>query len=207
MKPFTTLAAVAAPLDMTNVDTDRLIPARFLGKPREQGLAQYAFHDMRFHADGSENPGFVLNQEPYRASEILVGDSNFGCGSSREAAVYVLADLGIRAIIAPSFGDIFYNNCSKNGVLPVRLSVDEAAHIRAWLHQHPGSRISIDLPAQKVVGPDGTEYGFEIDPFRKASLVTGLDDIDLTLQYEAELAAFEQRRRAEVPWSLPARQA
>lgn len=206
MEAFTTLRAVAAPLERSNVDTDCVIPARFLCKPRSAGLGPYAFHDIRFHDDGSERADFPLNQAPYRPARILVAGANFGCGSSRESAVWAIAGLGIRAIIAPSFGDIFYNNCSKNGILPIRLAEDAAAALRAQLRERPGAELAIDLPAQTVTGPDGRVHTFDIDDFRKECLIKGMDDIDLTLQYADRIADFESQRRARAPWSLPAAQ-
>jgi 3-isopropylmalate/(R)-2-methylmalate dehydratase small subunit len=205
MDPFTTLKAVAAPLDLSDVDTDRIIPARFLTKPKSDGLGQYAFHDIRFESDGSEKPDFPLNQAPFRAAQILVADANFGCGSSRESAVWAVAGLGIRSIIAPSFGDIFYNNCTKNGLLPVRLPGEVVAAMRATLRQQPGLEIAIDLAAQSVVGPDGVVHAFEIDPFAKQSLLKGIDDIDLTLQFEEQIAQFERRWQTDSPWATPRR--
>lgn len=200
MQPFTRLSAVAAPLDGTNVDTDRIIPARFLRKPRGDGYHRYLFHDVRFADDGAEVADFVLNRAPFRTAPILVADSNFGCGSSREGAVYALADHGIRAIIAPSFGDIFYQNCVKNGLLPIRLPAAVVAEWRKHLHEAPGATIAIDLPAQSVTGPDGTSRSFDIDAFAKTCLVEGLDDIRLTLRHEAEIAAYEDRCAARTPW-------
>ena len=200
MQPFTRLTAIAAPLDGANIDTDRIIPARFLRKPRGDGYHGYLFHDVRFADDGTEVADFVLNRAPFRDAPILVADSNFGCGSSREGAVYALADHGIRAIIAPSFGDIFYQNCVKNGLLPVRLPAYIVAEWREGLHEAPGTTIAIDLPGQSVTGPDGTFRSFDIDAFAKSCLVEGLDDIRLTLRHEAEIAAYEERCAARTPW-------
>ena len=200
MQPFTRLSAVAAPLDGTNVDTDRIIPARFLRKPRGDGYHRYLFHDVRFADDGAEVADFVLNRTPFRTAPILVADSNFGCGSSREGAVYALADHGIRAIIAPSFGDIFYQNCVKNGLLPIRLPAAVVAEWRKHLHEAPGATVAIDLPAQSVTGPDGTSWSFDIDAFARTCLLEGLDDIRLTLRHEAEIAAYEERCATRTPW-------
>ena len=158
MEPFVKLSAVAAPLDMTNVDTDKIIPGRFLRKLRGPGYDKLAFHDIRFNADGSENPDFVLNKAPYRQAKILAAAANFGCGSSREAAVYVLYDFGIRCVIASSFGDIHYGNELQNGMLPVILPDAACATLRAQLHANPGATVAVDLEAQKVTGPDGTVY-------------------------------------------------
>ena len=200
MQSFTRLSAIAAPLDGTDIDTDRIIPARFLRKPRGDGYHRYLFHDVRFADDGTEVADFVLNRAPFRAAPILVADSNFGCGSSREGAVYALADHGIRAIIAPSFGDIFCQNCVKNGLLPVRLPAAVVAEWRRRLYEAPGTIITIDLPEQSVTGPDGATRSFDIDAFAKTCLVEGLDDIRLTLRHEAEIAVYEERRAARTPW-------
>lgn len=200
MKPFTQLTAVAAPFDMANIDTDKIIPGRFLRKLRGPGYDKLAFHDIRFHADGSENPDFVLNKAPYRAAKILVAATNFGCGSSREAAVYVMFDFGIRAVIAPSFGDIHYGNELQNGMLPVVLPDAVCASLRAQLHASPGATISIDLDAQHVTAPDGARHAFEIDANAKERLLKGLDDIGLVMQYSNEIEAFEQRHRQAMPW-------
>ena len=200
MQAFTRLTAIAAPLDHANVDTDRIIPARFLRKPRSDGYDRYLFHDVRFTDDGDEVADFVLNRAPFRDAAILVADGNFGCGSSREGAVYALADHGIRAIIAPSFGDIFYRNCLKNGLLPIGLPADAVAGWRRRLHGAPGATIAIDLPAQTVTGPDGTTRSFAINAFAKTCLLEGLDDIQLTLQHEAQIAAYEKRGAAVSTW-------
>ena len=201
MQPFTRLTAVAAPLDLPNVDTDRVIPARFLRNPRSRGYGQFCFHDLRVRPDGSEDPEFVLNRQAFRAARILVAAENFGCGSSREGAVWALEGRGIRAVVAPSFGDIFHENCLRNGLLPVRLPATVAAGLRQALHAAPGATLTIDLPSQTVTGPDGVAHGFEIDPFRKQALLEGLDDIGLTLRHGREIDAFERRQAAEWPWA------
>jgi 3-isopropylmalate/(R)-2-methylmalate dehydratase small subunit len=201
MQPFTRLSAVAAPIDLPNIDTDRIIPARFLRKPKDgSGYASFLFHDVRFNADGSEKTEFVLNRAPYRGAKILVTAENFGCGSSREMAVWALDAWGIRAVIAPSLGDIFRQNCVKNGLLPVVLPGESVATLRRQLHERPGATIALNLETQKVTGPDGVGYRFEIDPFRKQMLLTGQDEIALTLGYEVAIAAFERRQRVEMPW-------
>ncbi len=200
MQPFTKLTAVAAPLDLANVDTDKIIPARFLRKPRGPGYADLAFHDIRYNAEGSENPGFVLNQAPYRKAQILVAGANFGCGSSREAAVYVMYDFGIRAVIAPSFGDIHYGNELQNGMLPVILPDATCQLLRRQLHAEPGATVSIDLEGQTVTGPDGAVHRFEIDANPRERLLKGLDDIGLVMQHIEEIKRFEQRYREEMPW-------
>ena len=200
MTPFAKLTAVAAPLDAANVDTDQIIPARFLHKPRGPEFGALAFHDLRFDAEGREKPEFVLNQAPYRAAKILVAGANFGCGSSREAAVYVLWDLGIRAVIAPSFGDIHYGNELQNGMLPVVLPDAACRRLREQLHKAPGARLAVDLEAQTVAAPDGALHRFEIDPAQRERLLKGLDEAGLILQHIGEIEAFEARQRAEMPW-------
>ncbi len=200
MEPFVRLTAAAAPLDLANVDTERILPARFLRKPRSAGYAQFLFHDLRFDADGKERPDFVLNQPAYRGARILVAGDNFGCGSSREGAVWALFDYGIRAIVAPSFGDIFAENCSKNGCLAIVLPRDAAAAIRTILHGRPGSEMTVDLASQTIIGPDGAAHSFTIDPFRKECLLKGLDEIGITLEHAAAIAAFEARHQTEYSW-------
>jgi 3-isopropylmalate/(R)-2-methylmalate dehydratase small subunit len=205
MTPFTRLLAVAVPLDLPNVDTDRIIPARFLRKPRSAGYGRFCFHDLRLRPDGTEDAGFVLNQAVYREARILVAAENFGCGSSREGAVWALAGRGIRAVVAPSFGEIFHENCLRNGLLPVRLPVVAVTGLRQALHANPGAMVTIDLPGQTVTGPDAAAHRFEIDPFRKQALLEGLDDIGLTLRHAAAIDAFEARHAAEWPWVMPGR--
>jgi 3-isopropylmalate/(R)-2-methylmalate dehydratase small subunit len=201
MQPFTHLTAVAAPIDLPNVDTDRIIPARFLRKPQgSPGYDRFLFHDVRFEADGSDKPDFVLNQAATRQAKILVAAENFGCGSSREAAVWALLAHGIRAVIAPSLGDIFHQNCFKNGLLPVILPAATVAALRRQLHARPGATLTVDLPSQTVTGPDGAIHRFEIDAFSKEKLLAGQDDIALTLGYEDRIREFEARHRAEAPW-------
>jgi 3-isopropylmalate/(R)-2-methylmalate dehydratase small subunit len=204
MEPFTTLTAVAAPIDLANVDTDRIIPARFLRQPRGPGFERFLFHDVRFDEAGAERPEFVLNQAPFRAARILVAAENFACGSSREAAVWALHAYGFRAFIAPSFGDIFAQNCGKNGALAVRLPAETVASLRAGLHARPGAQMTVDLAGQAVTGPDGARHAFEVDAFLKECLLRGLDEIALTQSYEAAIVAFEERHRAAMPWLWPA---
>ena len=200
-QPFTRLTAPAVPIDLPNVDTDRVIPARFLRKPQgSQGYETYLFHDVRFDAAGAERPEFVLNQPGFREAKILVAAENFGCGSSREAAVWALAAYGIRCVIAPSLGDIFHQNCGKNGVLAVILPAAAATGLRRQLHQRPGATLAVDLEAQTVTAPDGTVHRFEIDPFRKQMLLSGQDDIGLTLGHESQIAAYEARHKVAPPW-------
>ena len=204
MQAFTDLRAVAAPIDLPNVDTDRIIPARYLRKPRDTpGYADFLFHDVRY--DGERlRPEFVLNQPAFRAAKILVAAENFGCGSSREAAVWALDAAGFRVVIAPSLGDIFHQNCFKVGLLPVILPADAASGLRAQLHASPGATLAVDLAAQTVTGPDGAVHRFEVDPFRKQMLFTGQDEIGLTLGYETQIREFEARHRAAMPWLVPA---
>ena len=200
MKPFTTLTAAGAPMDALNVDTDQILPARYLRKPRGPEYHTYLFHDLRFDSVGADRPDFILNRAAYRGARIIVGNENFGCGSSREAAVFALDANGIRCVIAPGFGDIFYNNCFKNGVLPIRLDSGICATLRRQLHDNPGAEITVDLEARRITGPDGTQVAFEIDGFRRRCLIEGLDDISLTLEHEAEMDAFESRYRDEMNW-------
>ncbi|MEE2934070.1 MAG: 3-isopropylmalate dehydratase small subunit [Pseudomonadota bacterium] len=201
MEAFTSLTAIAIPFDQVNVDTDQIIPARFLRKQRsDPDYASFLFNNARYNDDGSEKEDFILNQEKYRHGQIIIADENWGCGSSREAAVYALLANGIRAVIAPSFGDIHYNNGMKNGMLPVRLPTSDCNTLRKQIHKVPGSRVSINLLDQLVVGPEGTNYNFEIDPLHKHCMVNGLDDISLTLGYEDVLGAYEKKRQKEAPW-------
>lgn len=200
MKPFIRETAIAAPLDLDNIDTDQILPARFLMMPRDQRYKTYAFRDMKYDSDGNENPEFILNQAPWRNAAILVTGRNFGCGSSREGAVFTLAAAGFRAVIAPSFGDIFYNNSFNNGLLPVTLDEAVIDRLRAMLHDNPGAEITIDLESQRVTAPDGTSYPFEIDAHRKYRMLKGLDPIGYTLQFEAEIESFEQSYLQEMRW-------
>jgi 3-isopropylmalate/(R)-2-methylmalate dehydratase small subunit len=199
MEPFTTLTAVAIPIDQPNLDTDQIIPARFLGKPRDMQVSD-VFNDLRYDPEGRPRPDFVMNQKAFADAKIVVAERNFACGSSRENAVTVMLDNGLRAFIAPSFGDIFFNNCFQNGALPIRLDAARVAAIRAVLHAKPGSKITIDLANQTVTGPDGKADRFEIDSFRKDCLLKGVDEVNLTLSYEADIARFEQRQRSELSW-------
>ena len=194
MTPVVRLTETAMPLARPNLDPDQIIPSRFLSRDRDDGtMGEVLFRDLRFTADGVEKPAFILNQEPYRHAKIIVGERNFGCGSSREAAVWALYDYGFRAAIAPSFGDIFRNNCFKNGMLPVVLPRETVDSLMAQLHAVPGAAVSIDLPAQIVVLPDGTTHEFDIDPFGKECLVNGVDELGYTLTLREQIAAFENR--------------
>jgi 3-isopropylmalate/(R)-2-methylmalate dehydratase small subunit len=201
MDKFVTLTAIAAPIDMDNVDNDQVIPARLMRKQRiGNAYAQYLFHDLRFESDGREKPEFVLNQPAYRDAKIIVAAHNYACGSSRLGAVYVHYDYGIRCVVATSFGDVFFNNCFKNGILPVRLPAEVTADIRRQLHARPGATLSVDLPAQTVTDTNGKVHEFAVDPFAKRCLLEGLSDIKLTLEREAEIAAFEARHRQKLHW-------
>jgi 3-isopropylmalate/(R)-2-methylmalate dehydratase small subunit len=200
MEKFTTLTAVAAPMPMPNIDTDKVIPARFLKTIKRSGLGRHLFDPLRFDSDGRERPDFILNQDGYRSAQIIVAHENFGCGSSREHAPWALQDFGIRCIIAPSFGDIFYNNSFKNGLLPIRLprAVCDALIDDAKLGGN--ARITIDLARQVVVRPNGEEIPFDVEPFRKHSLLNGLDDIGQTLQHEHKISQHEARHQDQRPW-------
>jgi 3-isopropylmalate/(R)-2-methylmalate dehydratase small subunit len=202
MQPFTTVTAIAAPFDEANIDTNQLCPTRFNKVPRGPKYAQVLFHDLRFNADGSEQD-FILNREPYRSAGIIVADRNFGCGSSRESAVYALYEFGIRCVIAPSFGDIFANNSCKNGLLPVVLPDNAAAAIRKQLAENPGATITVDLAAQTVTDPAGQIHRFDIHPLRKKCLLEGLDDVARTQQYRQQFEAFEMAYRKERSWLFP----
>lgn len=204
MQPFTTINAVAAPIDEANVDTNQLCPTRFNKVPRGPRYAQILFHDRRFNADGGEKE-FLLNVEPFRSARILVADRNFGCGSSRESAVYALYEFGVRCVIAPSFGDIFANNCGKNGLLPVVLPENVTAAIREQLRTQPGATIAVDLNAQTVTDPSGQLHKFDIHPVRRKCLLEGLDDVARTQQYRARIETFEAQYGAERAWLYAAR--
>ena len=200
MQAFKTLAGVAAPLPMVNVDTDMIIPKQFLKTIKRTGLGSALFFEQRTKPDGSENPDFVLNKPAYRHAQILVTGANFGCGSSREHAPWALLDFGIRCVIAPSFADIFYNNCFKNGILPVVLPQADVDKLMDDAERGANAIISVDLEKQEVRGPDGGCLKFEIDPFRKHCLLNGLDDIGLTLRHESKISDFEARRKHSEPW-------
>lgn len=204
MEKFATLTAIAVPFEDVNVDTDQIIPARFLRTPRKDGYARFLFHDRRVGQDGQPLPGFPLDVPAYRGAAILVANTNFGCGSSREGAVYALMDSGFRAVVAPSLGDIFHNNCLKNGVLPVRLPEAVVASLRSALAAKPGATMKIDLPAQTVTHPSGEQSTFAIDPLAKRCLIEGLDEIALTKSFGAEIDAFADKYRRRRPWLFAA---
>jgi 3-isopropylmalate/(R)-2-methylmalate dehydratase small subunit len=200
MQPFTTLSGVAAPLPMVNVDTDMIIPKQFLKTTKRTGLGSALFFEMRTRPDGSENPDFVLNKPAYRNAKLLIAGANFGCGSSREHAPWALLDFGIRCVIAPSFADIFYNNCFKNGILPIALPQAEVDRLMEDASMGANAVISVDLQKQEVVRPNGSRIAFDVDPFRKQCLLNGWDDIGLTMQHEKDISEFESRRRLTEPW-------
>ena len=199
MQPFTAHTGLVAPLDRVNVDTDQIIPKQFLKTIKRTGLREGLFYDWRKKKDGSPDPDFFLNQPRYKHASILLTRDNFGCGSSREHAPWALLDQGFRCVIAPSFADIFYNNCFQNGILPVALRADEVQALFKGVSME-GYQLTVDLAAQTVAAPDGTKYRFDIDPFRKDCLYKGLDAIGLSLQHEPAIAAYEKRRKTEAPW-------
>ena len=200
MEPFTTLTGLVAPLDRINVDTDQIIPKQFLKTIKRTGLREGLFFDWRKQKDGSPDPEFFLNQSRYHSASILLTRDNFGCGSSREHAPWALLDQGFRCIIAPSFADIFHNNCFQNGILPVVLKADDVLALIKQTLVTKGYRLTVDLESQTVTTPEKTTYRFDIDPFRKDCLYRGLDSIGLTLEQEKAIAAYEVRRKAEAPW-------
>ncbi len=200
MEKFTVLTGVAAPLPMINVDTDMIIPKQFLKTIKRTGLGKNLFDEMRYTPDGKEVADFVLNRPAYRAARILVAGANFGCGSSREHAPWAINDFGIRCVIAPSFADIFFNNCFKNGILPIVLPQEQVDKLLDDANRGANAIVTVDLEKQTITGPDGGTIHFEVDPFRKHCLLNGLDDIGLTLQREGKISAFEDQRRTSTPW-------
>ena len=200
MQAFTTLTGIAAPMPAANVDTDKIIPARFLKSISRSGFGKHLFANMRYREDGSENPDFVLNQEPYRKAEVLIAFENFGCGSSREHAPWALLDFGIRCVIAPDFADIFNNNCFKNGVLPVRLPREVCEQLMDDARLGGNARITVDLEREVVIRPSGEEIPFKTDPLRRHLMLNGLDDIGQTMQHGASIDSFEAKQKAAQPW-------
>ena len=200
MQKFDKLSGVAAPLNILNIDTDMIIPKQFLKTIKRSGLGVNLFSEMRYNDDGGENKDFVLNKPAYRSAEILVAGDNFGCGSSREHAPWALLDFGIRCVISTSFADIFYNNCFKNGILPIKVSADERDALLADAADSENPELSIDLVSQTISRPNGVEISFEIDPFRKQCLLDGLDDIGLTMEKETSISQFEAGRKTDMPW-------
>ncbi|MEN9408876.1 MAG: 3-isopropylmalate dehydratase small subunit, partial [Pseudomonadota bacterium] len=201
MDKFTTLTGIAAPMPLVNIDTDMIIPKQFLKTIQRSGLGKNLFDEMRYTQDGQEIPDFVLNQPAYRSAQILVAGDNFGCGSSREHAPWALLDFGIRCVISTSFADIFYNNCFKNGILPIILPQEQVDILMADAKKGANARMTVDLAAQTVTASDGQSFGFDVDPFRKHCLLNGLDDIGLTLEKAAAIDSFEAKNAALRPWA------
>jgi 3-isopropylmalate/(R)-2-methylmalate dehydratase small subunit len=200
MEPFTKLEGVAAPLNMINVDTDMIIPKQYLKTIHRTGLGKALFDEMRFNQDGSEKPDFVLNKPAYRQAKILVAGENFGCGSSREHAPWALLDFGIRCVIAPSFADIFYGNCFKNGILPIALPQEQVDKLMDHAMRGANAIISVDLEKLEIRGPDGGMIKFDLDPFRRQVLLNGWDDIALTMRAGEKIDAFEKTQHTQAPW-------
>lgn len=200
MQPFTTLTGVAAPLEIMNVDTDMIIPKQYLKTIKRTGLGAGLFAEMKLKEDGTENPDFVLNQPAYRKAQILVAGDNFGCGSSREHAPWALLDFGIRCVISTSFADIFYNNCFKNGILPITVSQEDLDKLFDDAKRGANATLTVDLESQEIRGPDGGVVKFDIDPFRKHCLLNGLDDIGLTMEKAASIDTYEKTKTASQPW-------
>ncbi|NOX40067.1 MAG: 3-isopropylmalate dehydratase small subunit [Alphaproteobacteria bacterium] len=201
MDKFNTLSGIAAPMPLINIDTDMIIPKQFLKTIKRSGLGVNLFDEMRYDDDGQEIPDFVLNKTAYRNAEIIVGGDNFGCGSSREHAPWALLDFGIRCVISTSFADIFYGNCFKNGILPIVLPKEQVDQLMEDAERGENARISVDLEAQTVTSSDGTEFRFEVDPFKKQCMLNGLDDISLTMEKSAAIDTFEADYQARMPWS------
>ena len=200
MDKFTTLTGIAAPMPLVNIDTDMIIPKQFLKTIHRSGLGKNLFDEMRYTAEGAENPDFVLNKPAWRDSQIIVAGDNFGCGSSREHAPWALLDYGIRCVISTSFADIFYNNCFKNGILPIVLPEDAVQALMRDAENGANARLTVDLESQTVTGADGTAYHFEMDPHRKHCLLNGLDDIGLTMEKSPAIEAYEARIAQSQPW-------
>ena len=201
MDKFTTLTGVAAPLPITNIDTDMIIPKQFLKTIKRTGLGKSLFFEMRYDETGKPNPDFVLNQPSWQNAQILVAGDNFGCGSSREHAPWALLDFGIRCVISTSFADIFYNNCFKNGILPIKLPQEDVDKLMDDARRGANATITVDLEAQEIKGPDGGVIKFDIDPFRKHCLLNGLDDIGLTLEKQDAISAYESKLAESRPWA------
>jgi len=205
MQKFDVLTGVAAPLPIVNVDTDMIIPKQHLKTIKRTGLGSALFEEMRYDMQGRENPDFVLNKPAYRNAQILVAGDNFGCGSSREHAPWALLDFGIRCVISTSFADIFYNNCFKNGILPIRVSKEDLAKLMDDAQRGANATLTVDLEKQEIKGPDGGSVKFDIDEFRKHCLLNGLDDIGLTMQKSSHIDAYENKQRQSQPWLFAAR--
>ena len=204
MEKFTTLTGVAAPMNKINVDTDMIIPKQFLKTIQRAGLGKHLFDEMRFDRDGNEVEDFVLNKPAYRDAQILVAGDNFGCGSSREHAPWALLDFGIRCVISTSFADIFYNNCFKNGILPIKVSKEDLDKLMDDAERGANATLTVDLGNQKIFGPDGGEVSFEMDAFKKQCLLNGLDDIGLTMKNKDKIENFENQNKTSQPWLFAA---
>ena len=200
MEKFTKLTGIAAPMNMINIDTDQIIPKLHLRTIKRTGLGKVVFEELRFNTDGSEKPDFILNQEPYRKAQIIVAGDNFGCGSSREHAPWALLDFGIRCVISTSFADIFYNNCFKNGILPVTVTKEQLDALMADASDRENPELTVDLEKQEITRPNGPKIKFKVDEFRRECLLKGLDDIGLTMQKSAKIDAFEAKQREQQPW-------
>ena len=201
MQKFDKLTGIAAPMPSVNIDTDMIIPKDYLKTIKRTGLGTGLFAELRYNEDGSENPDFVLNKPAYRKAEILVAGDNFGCGSSREHAPWALLDFGIRCVISTSFADIFYNNCFKNGILPIRVTSEQLEMLLDDAERGANARVSVDLETQTITGPDGGSIHFDIDPFRKHCLINGLDDIGLTMEEAPAIDAYEEALGERRPWA------
>lgn len=200
MEKFDKLSGVAAPMPLVNIDTDMIIPKQYLKTIQRAGLGKNLFAEMRYNNDGTDNEDFILNKAAYRGAKILVAGDNFGCGSSREHAPWALADFGIRCVISTAFADIFYNNCFKNGILPIRVSEEDLEKLLDDAGRGSNATMSVDLTTQEIKGPDGGTLSFELDPFRKHCLLNGLDDIGLTLEKSEKVDSFEAQQRLSQPW-------
>ncbi len=200
MEKFNTLTGVAAPMNLINVDTDMIIPKQYLKTIKRSGLGQHLFAEMRFNEDGSEKPEFVLNKPAYREASILVAGDNFGCGSSREHAPWAILDFGIRCVISTSFADIFYNNCFKNGILPIKVSKEDLDKLMDDAERGANATLTVDLENQVITGPDGGEVKFDVDEFKKHCLINGLDDIGLTMQEKSKIDTYENEQLSSRPW-------
>ena len=200
MEPYLKHDSVAALMDRSNVDTDQIIPKQFLKKVERSGFGIHLFHDWRYNDDGSDNAEFELNKQAFKGAKILVAGDNFGCGSSREHAPWAIADYGFNTIISTSYADIFYNNCFKNGILAIRVSQEQLEQLMAEINANEGARFTVDLENQQVITPAGNGFTFEIDPFRKGNLLSGLDDIGLTLKHVDKISAYEVQHKQNFPW-------
>jgi 3-isopropylmalate/(R)-2-methylmalate dehydratase small subunit len=200
MEKFKTVSGVAAPMRAINIDTDKIIPKQYLKTIERAGLGKHLFAEMRFNEDGSEKPNFVLNKPAYREAQILVAGDNFGCGSSREHAPWAIKDFGIRCVISTSFADIFYNNCFKNGILPIKVTPEQLELLFDDADRGANATVTVDLETQEIHGPDGGVVKFEMDPFRKQCLLEGLDDIGQTLQRKGRIDTFEEQQKSQQPW-------